>query len=141
MRLVEELSAWGHQNVLGMHGMTFEITRDHDLSRRGDCVIGVSASKGPKDLSFDFRRACGRGDARISVRLEALRLVDVIHGSGSEHLDFGHPTEMVGRKSSFTSGRTIMVKADKAACDIDRRLIEALKSTMTKLNVRLTVEI
>jgi hypothetical protein len=34
---------------------------------------------------------------------------------------------MVVRKSSFTSGRTLMIRADKAAADLDRRMIERLK--------------
>ena len=121
--------------------MTFEITRDCDLSKRGDCVIGVGASKGARDLALEFRKACSQANARIVMRLEALGLVEIIHGLGSDHLSFAHPTQMVGRKSTFTSDRTIMVRADKAACDLDRRLIEALKSPRTKLNVMMTAEI
>jgi len=34
-----------------------------------------------------------------------------------------------------------MVNSDKAACDLDRPLIAALKHPTTKLEVRITVEI
>jgi hypothetical protein len=141
MRLVEEIVARGHPNVLGTHRMTFEITKDRDLSKRGDCVIGVGANKGPNEFSSEFKEACRREGARVAVRLEASRIVEVIHGLGNQHLTFTHPKEMVGRKSSFTSDRTIMIRADKAACDLNRELVEALRSPNTRLTVRILVEV
>jgi hypothetical protein len=141
MRLVEEVVARGHPNVLGTHRMTFEITKDHDLSKRGDCVIGVEANKGPSDFSPEFKEACRREGAKVNVRLEASRVVEVIRGLGDHNLTFAHPREMVGRKSSFTSDRTIMVRADKAAYDLNRELVEALKSPATRLAVRILVEV
>jgi hypothetical protein len=141
MRIVENLSAQGHPNILGTHRMTFEITKDSELSRRGDCVIGVKADKGPMDLSREFQETCKRVEARITLILSVLGMIDEIHGSGNPALTFTHPTEMVGRRSNFASDRTIMVKADKAACDIDRRMIEALKSSTSRLTVKMLVEV
>jgi hypothetical protein len=48
---------------------------------------------------------------------------------------------MVGRKSSYPSDRTIMIRVDKAACDLDRRLIDALKSPNARLTVHLIAEV
>jgi len=141
MRFVETIYAQGHPNVLGTHKVTFEITRDSKLSKRGDCVIGVSASKGASDLPFEFKEACRREGARITVRLEADGIIETIHGWGSRNLSFSHPTEIVGRKSQYTSDRTIMVSSDKAASDLDRHLIAALKSPRTQLNFQITVEV
>lgn len=141
MRLIEELFAQGHANVLGTHRMTFEITKDHDLSKHGDCVIGVNANKGPTDFSFEFKKACKREGTRMMVRLEASGVIEVIHGLGSRNLSFADPNEMVGRKSSFISDRTIMIRADKAACDLNRRLVETLRSPETTLTVQIIVEV
>ena len=141
MRLFEELFAKGHANVLGTHRMTFEVTKDHGLSKHGDCVIGVSANKGPTDFSFEFKKACRREGAMIVVRLEASGITEIIHGLGSRNLSFAHPNDMVGRKSSFTSDRTIMIKADKAACDLNRRLVETLRSPETRLTVQILVDV
>jgi len=138
---VEELFAQGHPNILGTHRMTFEITKDHELSRRGDCVIAVAATKGPREMSADFKRACMQESSRITMRLEASGIFEVIQGAGSPNLSFAHPKEMVGRKSSYASDRTIMIRANKAACDLDRLLLEALRSPQTKLTVRVSVEI
>jgi len=121
--------------------MTFEITKDHELSKRGDCVIGVAATKGPREMSAEFKRACMQESARITVRLEASGIFEIIQGAGSPNLSFAHPKEMVGRKSSYASDRTIMIRADKAACDLDRLLMKALRFPQTKLIVRISVEI
>lgn len=121
--------------------MTFEITRDGELSRRGNCVIAVNATKGPREMSLDFKRACMRQGSRITMNLEVAGLVEAIRGEGSPELNFTHQTEMVGRKSSYPSDRTIMIRADKAASDIDRRLIDALKSLNAKLTVHILAEV
>jgi hypothetical protein len=141
MRIVAELLAQGHPNVLAEHQTTFEITRESNLSRRGDCVIGVNASIGPRDLSNEFRNLCRHNESRILVELEAKGIADSIEGRGAPKLTLKHPNEMVGRKSSFVSDRTIMIDADRAACDLDRDLIEALTYSETMLRVRIIVEL
>jgi hypothetical protein len=141
MQLVETIHAQGHPNILGTHNTTFEITRDSYLSKRGNCVIGVGANKAACDFAFMFKEACRRDGARIMVRLEAEGVIETIHGLGSPNLSFGHPKEIVGRKSLYTSDRTIMVGADKAAYDLDRQLIAALKSANTKLNIQIIVNV
>ena len=140
MRLLETIYAQGHPNVLGTHKMTFEVTRDSQLSKRGDCVIGVSANKATKDFGFAFKEACRSEGARITVCLEAGGIAETIHGLGSRGLSFSNPKEIVGRKSLYTSDRTIMIGSDKAASDLDRRLIAALKSPNTKLKVQIIVD-
>lgn len=140
MRSVEELCAQGHPNVLAKHPTTFEVTKDTALTLRGDCVIGVNANKGPRDFSEQFIDLCRHDESRIQIQLQADGIVDLIEGRGSRKLTFKHSSESVGRKSSFASSRTIMVKADRAARDLNRELIDALTRCETKLWVRITVE-
>jgi len=104
-------------------------------------VIGVSANKGANDLPPAFKEACRSEGARITVHLEAEGIKETIHGLGSPNLHLNHPMEIVGRRSLFTSDRTIMVGADKAAFDLDRALISVLKSPRITLNVRVVVEV
>jgi hypothetical protein len=141
LRSVEALCAQGHPNVLAKHPTTFEITKDTELTRRGDCVIGVNADKGPLDFSDAFKELCRRDQSTIRVELEAAGIIDYIEGSGNTRLTFGHKTESVGRTSSYVSDRTIMVKADKAARDLNRELVEALTDSDTKLRVRIIAEL
>ena len=72
--------------------------------------------------------------------LEAGGIAETIHGLGSRGLSFSNPKEIVGRKSLYTSDRTIMIGSDKAASDLDRRLIAVLKSPNTKLKVQIIVD-
>lgn len=141
MRIVEEFFAQGHANITATHPTTFEITKEPNLTRQGDCVIGVKASKGPLDFSDEFRGLCKRDGAEIRVTLEAAAITEIVEGKGSSGLTFRHPSESVGRKSSFTSDRTIMIRADRAARDLNKELIDALTSSETRLKVRISVEL
>ncbi|MEM3095074.1 MAG: DUF371 domain-containing protein, partial [Nitrososphaera sp.] len=46
----DEVIFYGHPNVQSLHGKTVEITKDEHLTLRGDCIIGVRASKACADL-------------------------------------------------------------------------------------------
>jgi len=126
---------------MATHPTTFEITKHTELTRRGDCVIGVNANKGPRDLSYDFKELCKHDESTIRVELEAAGITDSIVGCGSPKLSFNHHIESVGRKSSYVSNRTIMLRADKAANDLNRELIDALTHSDTRLRVRIIVEL
>jgi hypothetical protein len=121
--------------------MTFEITKDHALSRRGDCVIAVGASRGLQDLTAKFKATCRNELARILVELEAGGITELITGRGSPALALNNATEIVGRKSAYVSNRTLMIHADKAACDIRRDLVRELKSSNAEVHVRLIAEV
>jgi hypothetical protein len=141
LRVVEEFFAKGHRNVLAAHQMTWEITKDSELSRRGDCVVAVSATKGLTDLSASFRTLCRNDGATITAELSIGNLTEIIRGKGSQHLSLTHPTEIVGRKSTFATDRTIMISADKAACNLNRELVKRLTSPDATLRVRLVAEV
>ena len=61
-------------------------------------------------------------------------------GRGCHLLTLSHPEEIVIRKSAYVTDRTLMIGANAAAADIDRRLIHKLKSSSTRIQIRLTVE-
>ncbi len=138
---MKEFLAKGHPNITGTHSTTFEITKDTGLTRRGTCLIGVGASIGPRDLPPNFKNLCRTDTSRIIVELHAAGFRDVVEGSGTSGLTLRDSNDFVGRKSSYISDRTIMIKADKAARDLDKDLIEALKSSETQLHVRVSVEV
>lgn len=141
LKVTEVLFAAGHPNIIGRHRTTFEITRDNELTKRGDCVIAVRASRGLNDLSAQFKNLCRNENAIITVELQAGEIEESIEGMGSPRLTLSHMSEIVGRRSTYTSERTLMIRADKAACDISRDLINALKSPTTKVQVEMTVEL
>ena len=125
---LEVVYARGHANVRGDHGSTFEITREPHLTPRGDCIIGVSADKAPADFSREFKEVACRDDSLIIALLVVGEVVDVAVGMGSSKLNFSDPTRMVFRRSSYTSGNTVMIRSNKAARDLSRMLVERMKS-------------
>ena len=75
------------------------------------------------------------------MELKAAGIYETIRGKGNHSLSLTHPSEIVGRKSTYVSDRTLMIQADKAACDLSRELIESLKSPKTILQVRIIAEL
>lgn len=141
MEIREVIFAFGHENVLATHGTTFEITKEAKLSKRGDCIIAVSADKALTDLGFKFREGLKRENAKISIFIEAGDVGDAVNALGGSKLILSHPTDMVIRKSSYICGRTLAIKADKAACDLSRSLVEKLRNPKQKVKITLTVKV
>ena len=109
-----KIKAKGHKNVLSKHKSTFEITKDKELSLSGDCIIGLDIE--------------ARDDTQVIVKLSTANASDEIMGWGHHDLILTHPTDLVFRKSTFTCPRTLMIKADKAAADLNRDLINDLSN-------------
>ena len=140
MKVMEVIRARGHQNVRSTNKTTFEITKEAFLTKRGDCILAVSATKGASELHTKFRETARNQNARITIIIEADAEKEVVEAWGSPLLTFTHPTDLVVRKSDYVCGRTLAIRADKAACDLSRRLVERLQTPHQKVRVTLIVE-
>lgn len=123
----ERIKAKGHRNVTARHKTTFEITKEDYLTPGGDCIIAVSADKSLPELSSEFREALKSPKAKLEIILSCSGLTEEINAYGDPDLVLTHPTDMVVRKSDFTCNRTLAVRADKAAIDLDREFIKKLR--------------
>ena len=139
LKIVEELTAHGHPNVTATHPTTIEITRAVSLTKKGDCIVAVEATKGLTGLSKKFRTACMDDRAKIIVELRTSGMIERITGKGSHLLTLADAEEVVLRKSNHVSSRTLVIDADKAACDLERQFIRRLKSASTEVLIHLTV--
>lgn len=137
--LKEVIYCHGHENVKATHKSTLEITKEDFLTPRGDCIICIKADKGLKELNEEFKRALKSGK-KVRIRIIVDDLVDEIIASGDERLTFENDVSMVIRKSTYVDGRTLAVKANKAAKDIDRRIIERLKNPNQKAVIELIID-
>lgn len=124
----EEVAFVGHAMVRATHGKTIEITTEEHLTPRGDCIIGVGASKGIAQLSPSTKRALRSDDARVRFTIVAPGGEFSFVARGSKDLSFESPTDMVIRKSSFVCGRTLAIRAESSAMEIPRGLVGTLKS-------------
>lgn len=126
--MIFEIKTKGHKNVSSKHKSTFEITKDKDLTPKGDCIIGINMDNSLLDFPKEFKEKISNSNVKIKVSLNTLNGYDEIIGFGSEKLTLTHPTDIVCRKSSFTCSRTLMINADKAAIDLNDSLIEDLRN-------------
>jgi hypothetical protein len=81
------------------------------------------------NIPEEISNAIKEDNTRIKIRLETENAVDEIKGNGHSELTLDHPTDMVLRKSDFKCSRTLMIDADKAACDLKKELIKDLKNS------------
>ena len=121
-----KIKAKGHENVLSLHKSTFEITKDKDLSLSGDCIIGLDIDKSMADFPEEFKEKLANDDTKVIVGLKTSNASDTIEGFGHHDLSLSHPTDIVCRKSTFVCSRTLMIKSNKAAIDLNRDLIKDL---------------
>ena len=133
-------SARGHENVLSTHKTTFEVTKETSLTKQGDCIVAVESTKGAVDLPSEFKEAARKEGARIIVTVEADEQIETIRAEGSPQLQFTHKTDLVVRKSDYVCGRTLAIKADKAANDFAREFVEKLRNPNQEIKVSLAVE-
>jgi len=138
--VVTAIFARGHENIQATHEMTFEITKEPTLTKRGDCIIAVEATKGAADLPLEFKEAARKKGARITITIEAGELKEIVRSRGSPRLLFTHPTDLVVRKTDYVCGRTVAIRAGKAAGDLSRKLIEKIKDCSQRIRITLAVE-
>jgi hypothetical protein len=119
--------ARGDPRITAEHRTTIEITREGIRSDAGDCIVATGAEVGLAGLPEALKNAAREKGVPMALILEAGGRREVITGMGDPSLSFSDEEEMVIRKSGYTCGRTLMIKADKAAKNLDRRLVELLK--------------
>ena len=126
--MIFKLRTKGHKNVSSLHKSTFEITKDIEIGPTADCIIGVDMDNSMLDFPDEFKDKIADSNTNITVILDTENGHDEITGQGHEDLTLTHPTDIVCRTSDYTCSRTLMIKADKAARDLDKNLIEDLKN-------------
>lgn len=141
MRIVEVIEASGHPKIRASHTTTLEITKDAELTERGDCIVATNASKGAADLSREFLKVVKNNAARVTLTIKVATISETITGRGDRQLALSHPTDLVVRKSDYICPRTLMIQADKSASDLGRRFVKALRDRSSRINVEIVAEL
>jgi hypothetical protein len=139
VKAYEILRARGHESIRALHRTTFEFTKDSEVTPRGDCILGVKLDKAVADLSQEFKNAIKRNSAIVIIVLEVEGLKDVVLARGSSKLVLEDDKRVVVRRSKFIGKETLAIESNKAAKDIDRRLIEKLRNRSAELIIHLYV--
>ena len=135
----EVVFGYGHENIRATHRTTLEFTKDKHLSKKGDCIIAVAADKALTDLSPKFKECLRKPNAKLTILIETNGITEQVQAHGSQQLILSHPTDAIIRKSDYVCGRTLAVRADKAANDLPRELVEKLKNPQQQVKITLTV--
>lgn len=139
--IIFEVIAFGHPNVSAKHRTTLEVTKDSEISKRADCIIGVNASKGVSEIPEDAKIALRNGaKVEVEITLPEYGLKEILQGFGSPEMDFSHPRDIVIRKSGFVCGRTLLIHSNKSAKDLSREFVKLLKDKKTELRLLFKVE-
>lgn len=140
-KVLEIISAYGHENIKATHKTTFEITKEKDLTPRGDCIIGVRADKSIRDINDDLKRILKREErVEVVLNLPDYGLEEKLSGFGSKRMSFEDENDVVVRKSDFVCGRTLLIKSNKAARDLNREFVELLRDRKTLIEMLVVVE-
>ncbi|MEJ2126838.1 MAG: DUF371 domain-containing protein [Candidatus Bathyarchaeota archaeon] len=132
--------AKGHKNVLSTHKTTFEVTKETELSKRGNCIIAVESTMGAIDLPDEFKKAAQKENSKITITIEVGNQKETTIGKGNPKLQFTHPTDLVVRKSKFVCNRTLAIEANKASIDFSQKLVKKLQNPNQKVKFTLTVK-
>ncbi len=134
----EEVYAYGHENILSTHKMTFEITKDDYLTKRGDCIIGIKANKGIYEFSEKFKEIL-RNNASVKIYISCDEFREEVDAKGDKNLILTDETDIVVRKSKFIDNRTIAIMANKSASDLNREMIKRLRNEKRRIILRFVV--
>ena len=136
----EEITFQGHINVLSLHSKTIEITKDPNLTKKGDCILGVSANKACNDLNSSLKDRLKKSSTFVKISIVVDTFVFELSGYGSNTLQVSHGHDIVLRKSNYVDSRTLAVSCDKSAFDIPRNLVSLLTNPETKGIMRISLE-
>jgi hypothetical protein len=140
-RYIDEVEFFGHPMVRSAHRNTIEVTRDADLTLRGDCIIGVRADKGLSDLSGEVRETIMLEGSELEIAIWVGSETFLVKAKGSPRLSLQDPHEIVLRRSDFVSPRTLAIRADAAAKDLPRSMVEKLRSQDCRGVMRIEVRV
>jgi hypothetical protein len=126
-----EIPFSGHRNVRAFHPRTIEITTEPDLTPQGDCIIGVSAQCGCKDIPDEIKERIKRSDSKITITIQVNETLFTVSGRGHEELKLENPHDIVIRKSDYVCPRTLAINCDVASDDIPRDMIKQLQDPKT----------
>ncbi len=139
-RVVKEAIGFrGHPMVRSLHLTTIEVTTESHLTEKGDCIIGVGATKGCLQLSEEVKEGLRRKDSLVTIRIVAADHEFQVNARGDPRLELSHLHDMVIRRSDFVSDRTLALHADAAARDLPREIVRLLRDPTT--TGRLEIEV
>ncbi len=134
MTVLDKIYAYGHENILCSHKTTIEITKDKCLTKKGNCIMCINASKACIDLDPKLKENI-KTEKKIKIILEVDNIKDYFYGFGHKNLRLLDKKDIVFRKSNYICDRTVLINCTKSSNDLKRELIEGLKHPGKKISI------
>ena len=129
-------TCYGHENITSRHKTTLEFTKDNEMGLEGDCIVGVKADFSLLQLKKFIKSL--KNNNKITIIIETINkdYTKIIEKINAEiNPSFNSDKDIVIRKSDFIDERTFAIKADKAACDLNKGLIRNIGNSHKKLRI------
>ena len=130
--ILDTIHAFGHKNILCTHNTTIEITKDKHLTKKGNCILGIKSSKACVDLNSNLKVLLKLGE-KFKINVIVGEYKDYFYGYGHPKLTLLDKKDMVFRKSKFICDRTVLIKCTKSSNELNKLLIENIKTNNEKL--------
>ena len=124
--ILEDIYAYGHENISCIHSSTIELTKDQNVTKRGTCILGIKATKSCFDLNEETKKKIKHGN-KLTIKIKVDNEIDTFYGYGHPNLTLLNPNEMVFRKSDYICDRTVLIRCSKASRDLNNKLIDKIK--------------
>ena len=139
MTILEKIYAYGHKNILCTHKTTIELTKTSSLTKKGNCILGINASKACSDLNVNLKNNLKQG-RKIKITIKTINFLDSFYGYGNKDLTLIDKNDIVFRKSDFICGRTILINCTKSSRELKRDLIQELRNLHNKFSLTFEIE-
>ena len=135
-----EIKFSGHKNIRSNHTKTIEITKDSELTTKGDCIIGVNASESCSNLPMSLKKKLQNPKSNVQFLIKVGQHEFMVKGKGHKDLTLMHPEDIVIRKSDFICPRTLAVKCDKASNLLPREMVTLLQDPTSQGTFTIIIE-
>lgn len=132
--ILEKISAYGHENILCTHKTTIELTKENSITKRGNCILGIKATKSCIDLNPILKKYI-KNEKKIKVSIRVENLTDSFYGFGNKYLTLLDNKDLVFRKSNYICDRTVLINCSKSSNDLSRKLIKKLNNPPIKFSI------
>lgn len=125
-----EFIAYGHSGIEGTHKGILEFTQKTAVIPKGQSVIGTRANFDPEAIS-----ALTQISKKLKLTIKVRNYTEEIIGDANQGFIPG--SDIIVRKGPQMSPSTLLINANKAARDLNRKMIELLKNPEEKIIVTL----
>ena len=139
MTILEKIIAYGHENILCTHSTTIELTKENCLTKRGNCILGINASKACIDLNDGLKKTLKKG-RKLKITIKTDKFTDIFYGYGNKDLTLMDKNDIVFRKSDFICGRTVLINCTKSSHELNRELVQEIRSLHNKFSLTFEIE-